>query len=109
MAAPALRRFSRWLAFVLSFAACWLFGRAAFATTIPGGNIINQTWTPAGNPYLIQGDVTVPAGHQHLVVRHHPRGLWVGVVLSVLALLTSIGLPIALRRPARLGRGGEAR
>lgn len=54
-------------------------------------------------------DVTVPAGHQHLVVRHHPRGLWVGVVLSVLALLTSIGLPIALRRPARLGRGGEAR
>lgn len=35
----------------------------AFAgTTIVGGNIINQTWTPAGSPYLIQGDITVPAG-----------------------------------------------
>jgi hypothetical protein len=34
----------------------------AGATTIAGGNVINQTWTPAGNPYLVQGDVTVPAG-----------------------------------------------
>ncbi|NOY90365.1 MAG: DUF4215 domain-containing protein, partial [Deltaproteobacteria bacterium] len=31
-------------------------------TTIPGGNIINQTWTTAGSPYLVQGDITVPAG-----------------------------------------------
>ncbi|MFO0587133.1 MAG: DUF4215 domain-containing protein [Polyangiaceae bacterium] len=62
MAAPVARRFARWLAFVFTFAACWLSGRAALATTIPGGNIINQTWTPAGNPYLIQGDVTVPSG-----------------------------------------------
>ena len=33
---------------------------ARAATTIPGGNIINQTWTPAGSPYIIQGDITVP-------------------------------------------------
>ena len=32
------------------------------ATTVTGGNVINQTWTPAGSPYIIQGDVTVPAG-----------------------------------------------
>ncbi|RZO61187.1 MAG: right-handed parallel beta-helix repeat-containing protein, partial [Sandaracinaceae bacterium] len=31
-------------------------------TTIPGGNIINQTWTVAGSPYTIQGDITVPTG-----------------------------------------------
>jgi parallel beta-helix repeat protein len=34
----------------------------AAATTIVGGNLINQTWTPAGNPYVVQGDVTVPLG-----------------------------------------------
>ncbi len=38
-------------------------GEAARAsTTIPGGNIINQTWTPAGSPYIVQGDITIPAG-----------------------------------------------
>lgn len=31
-------------------------------TIIPGGNIINQTWTTAGSPYVIQGDITVPVG-----------------------------------------------
>ncbi len=36
--------------------------RAEAQTTIVGGNIINQTWSPAGSPYIIQGDVTVPAG-----------------------------------------------
>jgi MYXO-CTERM domain-containing protein len=35
---------------------------AAFATTITGGYVGNQTWTPAGNPYVIQGDVTIPPG-----------------------------------------------
>ncbi|MBK9263806.1 MAG: DUF4215 domain-containing protein [Polyangiaceae bacterium] len=37
--------------------------QAAFAaTTIPGGNVNNQTWTLAGSPYLVQGDITVPVG-----------------------------------------------
>jgi hypothetical protein len=35
---------------------------AAAETTIAGGNVINQTWTAAGSPYLVQGDVTVPLG-----------------------------------------------
>ncbi|UQA54995.1 DUF4215 domain-containing protein [Polyangium aurulentum] len=35
---------------------------ARAATTIAGGNIINQTWTPAGSPYIVQGDATVPSG-----------------------------------------------
>ncbi len=26
---------------------------AACATTIPGGDIINQTWTPAGSPCVV--------------------------------------------------------
>ncbi len=35
---------------------------ALAATTITGGNIVNQTWTMAGSPYIIQGDITVPVG-----------------------------------------------
>ena len=31
-------------------------------TTINGGIIANQTWTPAGSPYRILGDITVPSG-----------------------------------------------
>jgi len=33
----------------------------AAATTIPGGNV-SGTWDAAGSPYLIDGDITVPAG-----------------------------------------------
>jgi hypothetical protein len=32
------------------------------STTITGGNIINQTWTPSGSPYIVEGDITIPAG-----------------------------------------------
>jgi cysteine-rich repeat protein len=35
---------------------------AVAQTTIPGGNVVNETWTPAGSPYIVQGDITVPAG-----------------------------------------------
>src|SRR3954470_16944881 len=36
---------------------------AAHADTIEtGGNVANETWTPAGSPYIVQGDITVPAG-----------------------------------------------
>src|SRR5215470_17814278 len=38
------------------------------ATVIAGGNSINQTWTPAGSPYIVPGDVVVPAG-AYLVVQ----------------------------------------
>jgi cysteine-rich repeat protein len=34
----------------------------AHATTVPAGTVSNETWTPAGSPYLIQGDIVVPAG-----------------------------------------------
>lgn len=44
-------------------AAATLVPAAAHADTIiNGGNIINQTWTPVGSPYIIQGDITVPSG-----------------------------------------------
>ena len=35
---------------------------AAADTIVPGGNVINQTWTVAGSPYVVQGDVTIPSG-----------------------------------------------
>ncbi|MGD8794451.1 MAG: hypothetical protein PVF47_18010, partial [Anaerolineae bacterium] len=34
---------------------------AQTGTPVPGGNV-SGTWTTAGSPYLIEGDVTVPAG-----------------------------------------------
>ncbi len=43
-------------------AVAWLSVTASRATTIAGGNVINQTWTSAGSPYIVQGDVTVPTG-----------------------------------------------
>ncbi|MEZ4225409.1 MAG: DUF4215 domain-containing protein [Polyangiaceae bacterium] len=59
----ALRSIIRLLSPVcIALAALALAGPVAAATTIAGGNVINQTWTPAGSPYVIQGDVTVPAG-----------------------------------------------
>jgi len=36
--------------------------RARADTTVPGGNVINQTWTTAGSPYIVQGDIIVPSG-----------------------------------------------
>ena len=35
---------------------------AAFALTIPGGNLGNQRWTLADSPVEIQGDATVQSG-----------------------------------------------
>ncbi|HMR76354.1 MAG TPA: right-handed parallel beta-helix repeat-containing protein, partial [Polyangiaceae bacterium] len=49
-------------AFLLATGALFVTAPAAAATTITGGNVINQTWSPAGSPYIVQGDVTVPAG-----------------------------------------------
>jgi hypothetical protein len=39
-----------------------LFASPLHATIINGGLIIDQTWTPAGNPYIVQGDIFVPSG-----------------------------------------------
>ncbi len=30
-------------------------------TVVPGGNIVNQVWTAAGSPYIVQGDIIIPA------------------------------------------------
>jgi Right handed beta helix region/Immunoglobulin domain len=40
-----------------------LIAHCALADTIiPGGAIATQTWTLAGSPYVIQGDITIPEG-----------------------------------------------
>jgi predicted outer membrane repeat protein len=33
-------------------------------TSVPGGAITTQTWTAAGSPYRILGDVYIPSGHR---------------------------------------------
>ncbi|APR76272.1 PE-PGRS virulence associated protein [Minicystis rosea] len=57
-----LARATRTLAILSVLLASIFTARVASATTINGGNIINQTWSPAGNPYIIQGDIIVPSG-----------------------------------------------
>ena len=34
----------------------------AAGTLVPGGDLPTQTWTEAGSPYVVQGDITIPAG-----------------------------------------------
>ncbi|MBK7579506.1 MAG: DUF4215 domain-containing protein [Myxococcales bacterium] len=52
----------RALASVTALVAVLFASRSASATQVTGGNVVNQTWTPAGSPYIVEGDVTVPAG-----------------------------------------------
>src|SRR5438067_3546177 len=47
------------LAPAFGFLAC---PAASGDTIITGGNVINQTWTAAGSPYVVQGDIIVPSG-----------------------------------------------
>jgi uncharacterized protein (TIGR03382 family) len=48
---------------LVSFAFVLAAGQIAEAgTTITGGNIIDQTWTVADSPYLVEGDITIPVG-----------------------------------------------
>lgn len=35
---------------------------AAAQTVVPGGNITNHVWTAANSPYIVMGDIVVPAG-----------------------------------------------
>jgi cysteine-rich repeat protein len=44
------------MAFVL------LSASAGAQTTITGGQVVDETWTAGGSPYIVQGDVFVPAG-----------------------------------------------
>ena len=51
------------LVFLLAVALAAVAAPAAGADTIKaGGNVINETWTAAGSPYIVQGDLTVPVG-----------------------------------------------
>lgn len=52
-----------WCFSMAAFAAAVMATTAAHADTIKtGGNVVNETWTPDGSPYIVQGDITVPAG-----------------------------------------------
>ena len=35
---------------------------AAASTQVPPGDLMTQTWTRAGSPYVLSGDVTIPPG-----------------------------------------------
>jgi MYXO-CTERM domain-containing protein len=57
------RRFLRFSVLLPLLAALLLrTGTASASTMIVGGNVGNQTWTPAGSPYIVSGDSTVQVG-----------------------------------------------
>ena len=67
MHASIARRRTGLLAALATFAAAvavvLLVPSQAFAQTVVfGGTVVDQTWTPAGSPYIVQGDITVPPG-----------------------------------------------
>ena len=49
------------LLFNLTLFGILCFVAQSFATDIPAGNV-SGVWTPSGNPYLIQGNIRIPAG-----------------------------------------------
>jgi parallel beta-helix repeat protein len=60
------------------------------ATTIPGGNV-SGTWDASGSPYLIDGDITVPAG-QTLTIEPGVEVLFQGFYgLTVNGTLQAVG------------------
>jgi uncharacterized cupin superfamily protein len=57
-----MTRVVHFMVLVLALAVVTFLPRVASAIVIPGGTIANATWTPAGNPYIVQGDVTILNG-----------------------------------------------
>jgi len=52
---------SVFVATLVAFIAASSSGASA-QTVVPAGNLSTQTWTLVGSPYVISGDVTIPAG-----------------------------------------------
>ncbi|HRI67730.1 MAG TPA: DUF4215 domain-containing protein, partial [Polyangium sp.] len=57
-----MTRLLHFVMLVFALGVVTLLPRVAMATIIGGGTIGNATWTPAGNPYIVQGDVTILTG-----------------------------------------------
>jgi len=41
---------------------CMAYPVPSADTILSGGTVINQTWTAAKSPYVVTGDITIPAG-----------------------------------------------
>ncbi len=56
------RRGARRAALLTATVGIFVGAEAHAVTILTGGRTGNQTWTPAGSPYIIQGDLTVQTG-----------------------------------------------
>ncbi|MEJ2711182.1 MAG: hypothetical protein P8074_26480 [Anaerolineales bacterium] len=62
------------LLFVITFSLVLVYPARAAATIVAGE--VSGTWYAAGSPYLVEGDITVPAGQtlRFLSKMHFPMG-----------------------------------
>ncbi len=73
-------------------AALWLSASASAATNVPAGTIAaNDTWTVAGSPYTLGGDVTVAAGVRLQITGGASVEAPSGVSLIVAGQLDAVG------------------
>ena len=57
----------RLVAVTLFIASLFAVRPAVGSTVVPPGNVTSPRWTTAGSPYILTGDVTVPAGQDLLI------------------------------------------
>lgn len=92
-----------------SCAALLLPSRSASAsTTIAGGTYSNQTWTAAGSPYIVTGNVTIGPGGTLTIQPGAEVQLANTTLLTITGTLTAVGTaanPITFKAQSGLGKG----
>ena len=58
---------AHWVAVSVFVASLLPVAPALASTLVPPGNLTQSRWTTAGNPYILTGDVTIPAGQALLI------------------------------------------